>query len=62
MKHQQRGFTLLEVTVALAIAAVLAQTVWSAALWFTALHRTGIDVSLMPRISELLAARRARGA
>lgn len=45
-----------------AIAAVLAQTVWSAALWFTALKRTGLDVSLMPRIAEFFASRRARGA
>lgn len=45
-----------------ALAAVLAQTVWSGALWFTALKRAGLDVSLMPRIAELLAARRARGA
>lgn len=43
-----------------ALAAVLAQTVWSAALWFTALKRTGLDVSLWPRIAELLAARRAQ--
>lgn len=44
-----------------AIAAVLAQTVWAAALWFTALRRTGIDVSLLPRIAQIMAARRARG-
>lgn len=45
-----------------ALAAVLAQTVWSAALWFTALKRAHLDVSLLPRIAEMLAARRARGA
>jgi O-antigen/teichoic acid export membrane protein len=45
-----------------AVAAVLAQTVWSGALWFTALKRAGLDVSLMPRLVELLAARRARDA
>jgi O-antigen/teichoic acid export membrane protein len=45
-----------------AIAAVLAQTIWSAALWFTALKRTGVDVSLMPKIAELVAHRRARDA
>lgn len=43
-----------------ALAAVLAQSVWSAALWFTALKRTGLDVSLMPRLASLLAARRAQ--
>jgi O-antigen/teichoic acid export membrane protein len=45
-----------------ALAAVLAQTVWAAALWFTALKRTGLDVSLLPRLAEILAAHRARGA
>jgi O-antigen/teichoic acid export membrane protein len=45
-----------------ALAAVLAQTVWSAALWFTALKRAHLDVSLMPRIAEFFAARRARDA
>jgi O-antigen/teichoic acid export membrane protein len=45
-----------------AIAAVVAQTIWSAALWFTALKRTGIDVSLMPKIAELVTQRRARDA
>jgi O-antigen/teichoic acid export membrane protein len=45
-----------------ALAAVVAQTAWSAALWFTALKRAKLDVSLMPRLAELLAARRARDA
>lgn len=45
-----------------ALAAVLSQTVWFAALWVTALRRAHIDVSLLPRISEFLAARRERGA
>lgn len=45
-----------------ALAAVLAQTVWSGALWFTALKRARLDVSLMPRLAELLASRRARDA
>lgn len=44
-----------------ALAAVLAQTVWCGALWFTALKRTGMDVSLMPRLSEILTRRRASG-
>jgi O-antigen/teichoic acid export membrane protein len=45
-----------------AFAAVLAQTVWSAALWYTALKRAKLDVSLMPRLAEFFAARRARDA
>lgn len=45
-----------------ALAAVLAQTVWSGALWFTALKRAHLDVSLMRRIAEFFAARRARDA
>lgn len=45
-----------------ALAAVLAQTVWSAGLWYTALKRAHLDVSLMPRLAELLAARKARDA
>jgi O-antigen/teichoic acid export membrane protein len=45
-----------------ALAAVLAQTVWSGALWFTALKRAKLDVSLMPRLAEMLASRRARDA
>jgi len=42
-----------------ALAAVLAQTVWSGALWFTALKTAKVDVSIVPRIRELLAQRRA---
>jgi O-antigen/teichoic acid export membrane protein len=45
-----------------ALAAVLSQTVWSGALWFTALKRAKLDVSLLPRLSEMLASRRARDA
>lgn len=45
-----------------ALAAVLAQIVWSAALWYTALKRARLDVSLLPRLAELLAARKARDA
>jgi O-antigen/teichoic acid export membrane protein len=45
-----------------ALAAVLAQTVWSGALWLTTLKRTGLDVSLIPRLTELLARRRAERA
>jgi O-antigen/teichoic acid export membrane protein len=42
-----------------ALAAVLAQTVWSAALWFTALKTARVDVSIVPRLREMLAHRRA---
>ncbi|MDP1729902.1 MAG: polysaccharide biosynthesis C-terminal domain-containing protein [Devosia sp.] len=41
-----------------AIAAVLAQTVWSVALWFTALKTAKVDVSIVPRMREILARRR----
>ena len=39
------------------ISALVAQTVWSAALWYTALKTAGIDVSIAPRLRELLARR-----
>ena len=42
-----------------AVAAVLAQTIWSGALWFTALRTAKVDVSIVPRIREMLAQRRA---
>jgi len=45
-----------------ALAAVLAQTVWSAALWFTALKTAKVDVSIVPRLREILANRRALAA
>lgn len=45
-----------------ALAALVAQSVWSASLWFTARKRAGIDVSLLPRLIELVVARRARDA
>jgi len=38
-----------------ALAALLAQTVWSVALWITARRTAGIDVSIVPRLRELLA-------
>lgn len=38
--------------------ALLAQTVWSAALWYTALKTAGIDVSIAPRLREILQRRR----
>jgi O-antigen/teichoic acid export membrane protein len=37
-----------------ALAALLAQTVWSAALWYTALRTAQIDVSILPRLREML--------
>lgn len=42
-----------------AVAAVVAQTVWSAALWFTALRLAKVDVSIVPRMREILAHHRA---
>src|SRR5690606_16060907 len=33
-----------------AVAALLAQAAWSAAMWFTALKAAGIDVSIVPRL------------
>jgi O-antigen/teichoic acid export membrane protein len=42
-----------------AFAALLAQTVWSGALWFTALKTAKVDVSIVPRLREMLAHRRA---
>lgn len=40
-----------------AVAALAAQTFWSAAMWLTARRMAGIDVSIGPRLRELLAAR-----
>jgi O-antigen/teichoic acid export membrane protein len=42
-----------------ALAALLAQAVWSVALWLTALRLARIDVSVVPRLRELVAQRRA---
>jgi O-antigen/teichoic acid export membrane protein len=41
-----------------ATAALLAQGVWSLSLWLTALHMAKVDVSILPRLRELLHARR----
>jgi O-antigen/teichoic acid export membrane protein len=41
-----------------ALAALLAQSVWSVALWLTTLKLAGMDVSVMPRLRELLVQRR----
>jgi O-antigen/teichoic acid export membrane protein len=41
-----------------AVAAAVSQTVWSVAMWVTALHVAKIDVSIIPRLRELLAQRR----
>jgi O-antigen/teichoic acid export membrane protein len=43
-----------------AVAALAAQTFWSAAMWLTAKRMAGIDVSIGPRLVELLAARRVK--
>lgn len=43
-----------------ALAALVAQTVWSAAMWLTAKRLAGIDVSIGPRLRELLAGRRVK--
>ncbi|MBL8592810.1 MAG: polysaccharide biosynthesis C-terminal domain-containing protein [Devosia sp.] len=43
-----------------AVAALAAQTFWSAAMWLTAKRMAGIDVSIGPRLAELLAARRVK--
>ena len=42
-----------------AIAAMVSQSVWAISMWFIALRVTKVDVSLLPRIRELLEARRA---
>jgi O-antigen/teichoic acid export membrane protein len=38
-----------------AVAALSAQTFWSAALWLTARRITGIDVSILPRLKAMVA-------
>jgi O-antigen/teichoic acid export membrane protein len=43
-----------------AVAALAAQTFWSAAMWLTAKQMAGIDVSIGPRLREVLAARRVK--
>jgi O-antigen/teichoic acid export membrane protein len=43
-----------------AIAALAAQTFWSAAMWLTAKRIAGIDVSIVPKLRELLAGRRVK--
>lgn len=43
-----------------AVAALAAQTFWSAAMWLTAKRMVGIDVSIGPRLREVLAARRVK--
>lgn len=42
-----------------ALAALLAQAVWSVAMWLTALKLAHMDVSVIPRLRELLTQRRA---
>lgn len=43
-----------------AVAALAAQTFWSAAMWLTAKRMAGIDVSVGPRLRELVASRRVK--
>jgi len=43
-----------------AVAALAAQTFWSAAMWLTAKRLAGIDVSIGPRLRELLVSRRVK--
>lgn len=43
-------------------AAFMAQGVWSVAMWLTALHIAKVDVSILPRLRELLHARREAAA
>jgi O-antigen/teichoic acid export membrane protein len=40
-----------------AVAALAAQTFWSAAMWLTARRIAGLDVSIVPKLKELLAGR-----
>lgn len=42
-----------------ALAALAAQTVWSVAMWVTARRIAGVDVSVLPRLRELLSSKRA---
>ncbi len=42
-----------------ALAALVAQSLWSAAMWLTAYRLAGVDVSVLPRLRQALAARRA---
>jgi hypothetical protein len=41
-----------------AVAALAAQTFWSAAMWLTARRLAGVDVSIVPKLKEILAGRR----
>jgi O-antigen/teichoic acid export membrane protein len=41
-----------------AVAAMVSQSAWSIAMWLTALHTLKVDVSILPRIRQLLQARR----
>jgi O-antigen/teichoic acid export membrane protein len=41
-----------------AVAAMLAQSVWAAVMWLTALRVAKLDVSIAPRLREMFHARR----
>jgi O-antigen/teichoic acid export membrane protein len=45
-----------------AMAALLAQGAWLLCMWLTALHMAKVDISILPRLRELLHARRAASA
>jgi O-antigen/teichoic acid export membrane protein len=38
-----------------AVAALIAQSVWSAAMWLTARRLAGVDVSIVPRLRTMAA-------
>jgi O-antigen/teichoic acid export membrane protein len=42
-----------------ALAALAAQTVWSVAMWLTARRIAGVDVSVLPRLREIVSSKRA---
>jgi O-antigen/teichoic acid export membrane protein len=45
-----------------AVAAMISQSVWAVSMWLTALHIAKVDVSIVPRLRELLNARRVAAA
>src|SRR5690606_21895424 len=45
-----------------AVAAMVSQSVWFVAMWLTAMRVTKVDVSIFPRLREMLQARRAAAA
>jgi O-antigen/teichoic acid export membrane protein len=45
-----------------ALAAMISQSVWAVSMWFTALHMAKVDVSILPRLRELIHLRRQAAA